>query len=302
MNSVFIKHALTFGKDGEKWLDQIPETIKRYEAKWSLKVLYPYNLTYNYIAPVVRNDGSKAVLKIGFPKDREFQTEIEALSVFNGGGSVNLLKADRKNAVILIEQVNPGTPLSTIQDDTKATRILASVMKKLWKPLPKNNNFITIYDWIKALLDYPKRCKSNHNHPVPLHITEKATQLFRELIATSSPPVLTHADLHHDNILRSNRDQWLAIDPKGIAAEPAYDTAAMIRNPYKMIKDLQNIDTLLYDRIMVLSQVLGIDPKRIHKWCFAQTVLSGVWTIDDASDTIHALKVAESLDRINICT
>ncbi len=300
MNSIFIKNALTYGQDGEKWLKQIPEIIKVYEVKWSLKVFPPYNLTYNYIAPAVLDNGSRAVLKIGFPKDKEFQSEIEALSVFNGNGSVNLLNADRKKAVILIEQVNPGIPLSTIIDDTKATRILASVMKKLWKPLPKNNNFQTISQWTNALAKYPNRYKDFNNPPIPWSLTNQAAKLFKELIATSYPLVLTHADLHHDNILKSDRDRWLAIDPKGIAAEPAYDTAAMIRNPYKIIKDVQDIDKLLKNRIMVLSQELGIDPKRIHKWCFAQTVLSGVRTTDDPSDTIHALKVAESLNRIII--
>jgi streptomycin 6-kinase len=300
MNDDFIKHALTYGKAGEKWLKQIPDIIKTYERKWSLQVFSPYILSYNYVAPAIRKDGLKAVLKIGFPQDKEFQTEISALLLFKGEGSARVIEIDREQAVILIEQIVPGIPLSTIQNDDKATKILASVMKKLGKPLPQNHSFITIEEWTKALYEYPNRFKDNHNPPIPFKLVEKATALFKELINTSAPAVLTHADLHHDNVLTSDRDEWLSIDPKGIAAEPAYETAAMIRNPYKLIKGMNNIEKFLLNRIRILSKELNIDPKRIHKWCFAQTVLSGVWTSDDISDSTHAIKVAQALDRIII--
>lgn len=173
-------------------------------------------------------------------------------------------------------------------------------MKKLWKPLPQNHSFITIKEWTKALPKYLIRFKADKNPPIPFSLVDKAILLFRELIATSSPAVLTHADLHHDNVLASNRDEWLSIDPKGIAAEPAYETTAMIRNPYELIRNMQNIDKLLLNRILILSEELQIDANRIHKWCFVQTILSGVWTSDNPRDTIHALKVAQALDRIKI--
>ena len=300
MNDDFVNNALTHGKDGENWLKQIPEIIKKYENRWALQVLPPFNLTYNYVAAAVRKDRSKVVLKIGFPQDKEFQTEISALLLFNGDASTKLIEVDQKHSVMLLEQVDPGIPLSTMQNDEKATRILASVMKRLWKPLPQNHTFITIKEWASSLFQYPVRFKKNKNPPIPFDLVNKAILLCKELITTSAPPVLTHADLHHDNVLSSDRDEWLSIDPKGIAAEPAYETAAMIRNPYKKLRDMPDLNELLIDRIKILSEELRIDPKRIHKWCFVQTVLSGVWTIDSSKDKSHALKVAYVLDQIVI--
>jgi streptomycin 6-kinase len=58
-----------------------------------------------------------------------------------------------------------------------------------------------------------------------------AESLFRELIASSESPVLLHGDLHHFNILSARRQPWLAIDPKGVAGEPAYEPGALLRNP-----------------------------------------------------------------------
>lgn len=302
MNDDFISNALTYGKDGEEWLKQIPEIIKKYENKWSLHVLPPFNLTYNYVAPAVREDGSKVVLKIGFPQDKEFQTEISALLLFNGDASTKIVEIDREHSVFLLEHVHPGVPLSSIEDDEKATRILASVMKKLWKPLPEKHSFITVKEWAYSLYQYPTRFKGVINPPIPPSLIERAIFLLDELLETSAPVVLTHADLHHDNVLTSSRDEWLSIDPKGIVAEPVYETAAMIRNPYNKLKDISDSDLkkLFISRINILSEDLGFDQKRIHKWCFVQTVLSGVWTVDSAKDKTHALRVARILDKMEI--
>jgi len=292
MNNLFKQHALTYGEEGKKWFEGIPTILKTYEKKWRLKALAPYNLTYNYIAPVERANRSRAVLKICYPKDIEFQSEIDMLTTCNGDGMVRLLQSDRTNAVILIEEVTPGTPLSKVTDDTEATKIHAAVMKRLWKPLPNNHHFTTIATWAQALYEL--------SDPFPSHLVQNAVALLEELLATSAPPVLTHADLHHDNILKSDRGDWLAIDPKGIAAEPCYDTTAMIRNPYKLLHAMPNIDQLLKNRIQIMSKELGFDPERIRRWCFVQTVLSGVWTRDDANDSAHAVNVATALDRITV--
>src|SRR5215469_801706 len=132
MNEEFIQHALSNGEAGALWLQNIPTLIAAYENIWSLQVLPPFPLSYNYVAPCICADGSQAVLKIGLPQDREFQTEIEALSVFQGEGIVKLLQADRANGVILLERVAPGVPLSTMLNDEEATRILATVSGNKW--------------------------------------------------------------------------------------------------------------------------------------------------------------------------
>lgn len=300
MNEEFVQHALSNGEAGELWLQSIPTLITTYEKQWSLQVLPPFPLNYNYVAPCICADGSQAVLKIGFPQDREFQTEIEALSVFQGEGIVKLLQADRANGVILLERVTPGVPLSIMQNDEEATRILASVMKRLWKPLPANHRFITITEWTKAIPRYLQQYRGTRG-PLPAQLVDKAEKLFTELIASSAEPVLVHGDLHHDNVLSAQRAAWLAIDPKGIAAEPAYETAAMLRNPYFKLQHLPDMKNLLMRRILVLSEVLHIEPQRIHHWGLAQTVLSAVWSAEDEGrGWEHAISVAEVLDTITI--
>ena len=59
----------------------------------------------------------------------------------------------------------------------------------------------------------------------------KAESLFAGLLASMDAPVVLHGDLHHFNILSAQRQPWLAIDPKVVPGEPAYETGAFIRNP-----------------------------------------------------------------------
>jgi streptomycin 6-kinase len=190
----------------------------------------------------------------------------------------------------------PGVPLSTLEDDEEATRILASVMKKLWKPLPEKHDFITIAEWSNAISQY-----HGTSGPLPSYLVDKAEQLFAELIASSAEPVLVHGYLHHENVLSSARAGWLAIDPKGVAAEPAYETAALLRNPRSKLQQHPELEQILLRRILVLSEALHIDPHRIHQWGLAQTVLSAVWSAaDEGRGWEHAIGVAEALDKITI--
>jgi len=301
MNDEFVQIAKNRGKDGLKWLEDIPKIITQYEKKWSIKVFSPFKLSYNYVAPAEKLDGTQVVIKIGFPKDREFQTEIDALSVFNGDGIEKILEADKENWVMLIEKVTPGLPLSTLEDDEEATRILAGVMKKLWKPIPRENKFIPISEWMKAIPKLKLKYKGRKYPHISGALVDKAESLFEELIATSETPVLLHGDLHQDNILSSDRAGWLAIDPKGIAAERAYETGAMIRNPYPKMYKHPDLKEIITKRINILSEELEIDSQRIYKWCLAQTVLSAVWSIEDEGGRWeHALSVAEIMNEIKI--
>lgn len=298
MDNHFEKNALSWGEGGADWLKRIPDMITEYENKWSFKAEAPFELNYNYVAPALRNDGSHVVLKIGYPEDREFQSEIAALHTFNGVGICRLLESDPVNAVMLLERVVPGTPAAEIEDDDTATRTIAIVMKQLHKPLPEKHNFITITEWVTAIPDY--KAKYGNNGILPLNLVNKAEQLFKELIATSDKPVLVHGDLHHHNVLLSEECGWIAIDPKGVAAEPAYEVAAMIRNPYDKLKNITDLEPLLRRRISIFSEELGIDAQRICDWGFAQCMLSAVWSTEDVKGPSHALRVARILDTLGI--
>lgn len=173
-------------------------------------------------------------------------------------------------------------------------------MKNLWRPLPAQHNFITLAQWSNAIPRLRRQYQGTSG-PLPAYLVDKAERLFAELITSSAQPVLVHGDLHHDNVLSSVGTGWLAIDPKGVAAEPAYETAALLRNPQNRLQDHPELKQLLLRRILLLSEVLEIDPRRIHHWGLAQTILSAVWSAaDEGRGWEYAIRVAEALDAITI--
>ena len=112
------------GDLARKWLNGLPAKLDEYAERWSLRLGPPFDLSYNYVTPAIRSDGTEAVLKLGIP-NRELLSEIHALQVYNGRGIVQLLEADFENQVFLLERLRPGETLTTLQDDDRRTRIAA---------------------------------------------------------------------------------------------------------------------------------------------------------------------------------
>jgi streptomycin 6-kinase len=96
-----------------------------------------------------------------------------------------------------------------------------------------------------------------------------------------APPVLLHGDLHHHNILSAERQPWLALDPKGVIGEPAYEVGALLRNPFPQILSLPGPGRLLARRVDQLAAELDFDRQRLVGWGIAQAVLAAWWSFED---------------------
>lgn len=268
-----------YGARGDEWLGRLPETLAGCERRWSLRAGEPFpNLTYNYVAPAERADGVACVLKLGVP-NKELTSEAAALRLFDGRAAVRLLEADADGGALLLQRVAPGTSLLAVEDDDRATLIAAEVMRALWRPAPPDHPFPTVARWAAGLARMRARFDGGTG-PLPARLVQQAEAQFASLLDTSTAPVVLHGDLHHDNILASADGGWLAIDPKGVAGEPAYETGAIIRNPPGLL-GWPNLERVLARRIHLLAGALGFEAERIRAWAFAQAVLSAWWSVED---------------------
>jgi len=271
------------GDEGVAWLIQLPDIIAASEQEWSLRVGEPLeNLSFNYIAPAVRADGSEVILKLGIP-NREVATEIEALRLYDGRGCVKLLAANHNLGALLLEQIKPGTQLLDVSDDDEATRIAAQVMGQLWQPVPDDHPFPTAARWAQGLERMRKRYDGSTG-PLPSDLVEKAEALFNELLGAMETLVLLHGDLHHENILCAERAPWLAIDPKGVVGEPAYEVGALLRNIKLQLLDRLQPSKILARRVSILKEELGFEQERMLGWGLAQAVLAAWWCLEDNLD------------------
>lgn len=271
---------LQHAEKGSTWLARLPDILASCEQRWHLKLDVPFaNLSYHYVIPATRDDGTHVVVK-AFSPTGEFALQTEALNLFAGRGSVRLLATDPDNEVQLLERLEPGTSLSTLEDDERATSIAASVMRQLWRPAPDTAAFPSILTWGAGLVRL-RRYYNGGTGPFPVRLVEEAETLLAELSTSMAEPMLLHGDLHQDNIVAAGHDRWLAIDPKGLIGEPVYDIGPLLHNPLPQLLRMPQPGRILARRIDLLSEELGFERARIRAWGIYQALLASWWHVED---------------------
>lgn len=284
-----------FGDEGHAWVAALPATIRDYAECWALvEIGSPFALSYNFVVPVLRADGSEAVLKLSSPHGEHYG-EIDVLRLYNGEGVNQLLAFDREPGVLLLERLRPGTMLAELADDEKATAIAAELMQTLWRPAPIDHHFPTVAGWFEAFGQHRARFGGNAG-PLDERLLATAEAIVHDLLATNHPPMLLHGDFHHHNILRAARAPWLIIDPKGVVGDPGYELGALLYNPTDLVDRYPDLRPLLTRRVDQLSELLSFDRERVRHWGIAQAVLSAVWSAEgEGYGWEFTMRVAELL-------
>jgi streptomycin 6-kinase len=98
-------------------------------------------------------------------------------------------------------------------------------------------------------------------------------QLLRSLPGSADRTVVLHGDFNPGNVLSSGA-RWLAIDPKPMTGDPAYDPWPLL----EQIDDpLPQPTQILRDRVDLVAGALGLDPGRIVQWSIARRVETALW-------------------------
>ena len=286
------------GLFGIAWLEKLPDTLDEFSVRWGLTFGEVFPLSYNFVIEAFLKDGSPAVLKAGVPGIENLM-EISALELYAGNGIARLLETDSQSGFMLLERISPGRTLKsflTQENDDWATQIAAEVILKLFVPLPTDaQNILPLEDWTKGLLTIPQ------NSVIPLDLAETARSLRVELLASTpaNEIVLLHGDLHHENILLSGSDEWIAIDPKGVSGDRAYEICSLLQNPMPELLHWGDFDRRLDRRLSILSETLQIDRERLRSWGVVHSTLSAWWSVEDGGLSAPlSLRVGESLLRM----
>jgi streptomycin 6-kinase len=276
---VFVKNVTqSFAPQGEKWLVNLPNLIAEAARRWHLTVGEPFLLSYNYVCAVTRADGTPAVLKLGVP-NRELTSEIKTLRVYAGQGACRLLEADTDQGLLLLERLQPGTMLATLEDDDLATEIAVDVIQAIQHPIPKGGGFLSLREWFDELKNLRPRF-SGGTGPFPEKTVKIVEGLVRELFAEDHTQVLLHGDFHHFNILLSERG-WLVIDPKGVAGPAEYEVGPLLLNPWRKVPDEAEAIRRTQRRIAILAERLRFDRQRLWAWAVCHSLLSAWWDMTE---------------------
>ncbi|NOU71024.1 hypothetical protein GC098_06190 [Paenibacillus sp. LMG 31458] len=276
----------------EEWLRDFDMLIYDCEKRWQMKMMPPFDLSFNFVAPAVRKDGTEVVVKLVIPGD-EFVSEVDALTLFNGNGIVKIIDVDIAKGILILERLIPGQTLASLENEEEAAHIASQVMKKLWIPAPSNLSSIPTTRYMEEKLINIYKRNTEGLGPITKEILQEAVDTYRSMNAMPDKPFLLHGDLHHYNILMAAREPWLAIDPKGLIGDREYDVIQYLLNK------LPNGDSthVIEKRIDIFVKELNLDKKRILSWGFAHSVLATCWTVQEDGrysepffDAIHVFK------------
>jgi streptomycin 6-kinase len=252
------------GLTHESWLELVPELVTRWCEEWALTpgLAYPAGAAGHAIR-VERSDGTPVVLKLIYPH-RESEHEADALALWDGDGAIRLLERSEDGYAMLLERCEPGTILAG-EGQEIALDVLIALLPRLWKPV--GEPFHTLASEAAWWASYMEEQWDRIRPPYPRALLEAALAAYDELPGTQGESVLLHQDLHGENVLAAQREQWLVIDPKPLVGEREFAVAPIVRS-FELGSSRRDV-LLRFDR---LTGELGLDRERARGWAIGQTL------------------------------
>jgi streptomycin 6-kinase len=260
------------GAAGQAWLDELPGIVEDLLDRWSLRrdgdVLHGQ---VGVVVPVVGN----AVLKVSFPHPGN-DFEPHAFETWGGRGAVKLYERDDARYAMLLERVHPSTLVEQGQD---GVAIAGELHRLLTVPAPPGLPRLSEQadSWAADL----RKDAAELDHPLPDSVVHAALAVVDEL-GRQQPETMVHGDFHPRNILRADREPWLAVDPKGYVGDPAYDAAIFLRTRAYLLffaDGLAAADLVrrLQTELEQFAEASGVDAERIRHWTRLIAVQASFW-------------------------
>lgn len=256
------------GAPGRTWIEQLPGLIEHHLGRWRCTPTGP--LVHGQVALIVpaTRSGSPVVLKLSFPHPGN-RFEPTALAAWSGAGAIHLLERDDADFAMLLERVSAET-LSTATEDPWV--VAGRLARRLAVPAPPEIPRLssTLAGWSRQMLAQSKHL----GDPLPDRLVGAALETIAAF-GDDQTDTMLHGDLHFANILRSDREPWLVIDPKGLAGSAAFDAATIVRDRIDEIAD--DLSAGLHRRLATYSEAAEVDLDLSRRATQARAVSSALW-------------------------
>jgi streptomycin 6-kinase len=247
-------------------------------ARWSLVADgKPIRTHASQLLPVL-HDGTPAMLKL--PEVEDERRGYLPLDYWNGDGAARLLARSEHGEAMLIERATGQRSLAAMArsgatGDDEATVILCDAIAALQKPRgPAPTGLIPLYVWFKDLFPAADRRGG---------LLVRAAAEASTLLPAQQEILPLHADLHHDNVLDFEQRGWLAIDPKSVIGDRAFEYTILFCDP-----DLADPEPpvavapgAFERRLEIVLAKSGLERQRLLRWIIAWCGLSASWFLED---------------------
>ncbi|SEM50890.1 streptomycin 6-kinase [Bosea lupini] len=250
----------------------------------------PIRTHASQLLPVL-HQSQPAMLKL--PEVEDERRGYLPLDYWAGDGAARLFARSDNGEAMLIERATGKRSLAAMArsgatGDDEATAILCDAIAALQKPRgPAPSGLIPLETWFKDLFPMARQ----HGG-----ILARSATVANELLPAQREIVPLHADLHHDNVLDFEAKGWLAIDPKSVIGDRAFEYTILFCDP-----DLADpeppvavLPGRFERRLEIVLAKSGLERRRLLMWILAWCGLSTAWFDEDEDPLAQInLSVAE---------
>jgi streptomycin 6-kinase len=264
-NELRLRLRRRYGNAIDAWLDELPLALVALGERWAVE--YQSLIRRGSMSVVVRcrdGAGRAAVLKV-CPDRNRLANEARALGLWHATHVPAVLAVDEAIGALLMEAIEPGTPLVESAAYPGTERVVnlvtalhgQSSVRQSFRPVSEHITHLfessrRLYEWKPDLVDL-----------ISPDTYERGRKLAMTLAENAPRTVLLHGDLTPVNILDGGADRGLvAIDPSPCLGDPAFDVVDLV---FWLAHDATTIER----RAEQAARGIGADPGRVLAWCSA---------------------------------
>ncbi|WP_431045430.1 aminoglycoside phosphotransferase family protein [Streptomyces sp. P1-3] len=261
------------GEPGAEWLAELPRIVSELLGRWGCvpdgEVMHG---GVGLVVPVRRRAGGTAVLKVSFPHPGNVH-EPDAFTAWGGRGAVLLYERDDERFAMLLERVRTST-LAEVEDGDEVVLVAGRINHRLAIPAPPG--LPRLWEQADVWEEQLREDDRELPHTLPRYVLDAAVATVREL-GRVQPESLIHGDLHAGNILRADREPWLAVDPKGYAGDPAYDGGTLLKSRALTLLEADDLRKAVHRTLDVFAEAAELDRDRVQRWAQLHAVQAAFW-------------------------
>ncbi|MFI6653091.1 aminoglycoside phosphotransferase family protein [Streptomyces sp. NPDC050529] len=280
------------GEAGAAWIAGLPGVVDELLGRWDCvpdgEVMHG---GVGVIVPVRRRAEESAVLKVSFPHPGNVH-EPDAFVAWGGCGAVLLHERDDQRFAMLLERVQPST-LAEVEDGDEVVTVAGRLNRRLAIPAPPG--LPRLREQADAWEEQLCKDAKELTHMLPGPVLDAAVATVRDL-GRVQPDTLIHGDLHARNILRADREQWLAVDPKGYVGDPAYDGGMLLKSRALTLLEADDLGRAVQRVVDVFAEAAELDRERVQRWAQFHAVQAAFWA------RRHGFRIARSGPRLDWLT
>jgi streptomycin 6-kinase len=260
------------GAEGRRWADALPGLVATLCREWSVAIdgSAPVAHGANALVVPVRRGRHPLVLKVSWHRPT-LAAEATALAAWGGRGAVQLVDDRLDDGALLLERLDAGRSLRTIEVFAAAAHA-GALIRRLTVPAPTGLPRVAEYGLeIGASLHDRQQQLGD---PLPARLVDMAAERVKELAVTAGDD-LVHADLHFGNVLAGTREPWLAIDPRAVVGDPELSVPELL---WTRIDELADADVRAL--LSTIAEAGGLDLERAERWATVRAVDYWLWGLE----------------------